>query len=55
MAAFIAGRKIIHDNVGSDLTDEQLAALYVQRDLAIGGWEKALAATAIHYINDLIC
>ena len=53
MAAFIAGRKIIHDNVGSDLTDEQLTALYAQRDLAIGGWEKALAATAIHYINDL--
>ena len=53
MAAFIAGRKIINDNVGSDLTEEQLAALYVQRNKAIGGWEKALAATAIHYINDL--
>ena len=54
MAAFIAGRKIIHDNVGSDLTEDQLNALYAQRDLAIGGWEKALAATAIHYINDLV-
>jgi hypothetical protein len=53
MAAFIAGRKIINDNVGSALTEEQLNALYIQRDLAIGGWEKALAATAIHYINDL--
>jgi hypothetical protein len=53
MEAFIAGRKIINDNVLSALTDEQLDALYAQRDIAIGGWEKALAATAIHYINDL--
>ena len=53
MEAFIAGRKIINDNVLNALTDEQLEALYAQRDIAIGGWEKALAATAIHYINDL--
>lgn len=53
MEAFIAGRKIINDNVGRALTEEQLQALYAQRDIAIGGWEKALAATAIHYINDL--
>jgi len=52
--AFIAGRKIINDNVGSALTEEQLQALYVQRDIAIAGWEKAIAATAIHYINDVI-
>lgn len=54
MNAFLEGRKIINDNVGMALTDEQMAALEAQRDIAIMGWEKAIAATTVHYINDTI-
>ena len=52
MEAFIAGRKIINDNVGNTLTNEQMSALIAQRDIAVDGWERAIAATVIHYIND---
>ena len=31
-----------------------MADLVEHRDLAIGAWEKAIAATVIHYINDMI-
>ncbi|WP_462158711.1 DUF4856 domain-containing protein [Pseudoalteromonas sp. GB56] len=52
MNAFIAGRKIISDNVGAELTSEQMDALKVQRDIAVANWEMAIAATVVHYIND---
>lgn len=52
MEAFIEGRKIINDNVGSALTTEQFDALLVQRNVIVDGWERAIAATVIHYIND---
>jgi hypothetical protein len=52
MNAFIQGRKIINDAAGAELTDDEMAALLVQRDAALGGWEKAIAATVVHYIND---
>ena len=29
-----------------------MAALVAYRDQAIGAWEKAIAATAVHYVND---
>ena len=54
MEAFLAGRKIINDNVGTVFTAEQTAALAEQRDIAVGAWEKAVAATVIHYINDVM-
>lgn len=53
MEAFLAGRKIINDNVGSEFTTDQMADLEAQRDIAVGAWEKAVAATVIHYINDV--
>lgn len=53
MEAFLAGRKIINDNVGSAFTTDQTAALAAQRDIAVEAWEKAVAATVIHYINDV--
>ncbi|MDO6445884.1 DUF4856 domain-containing protein [Colwellia sp. 1_MG-2023] len=53
MEAFLAGRKIINDNVGAAFTADQTAALAEQRDIAVEAWEKAVAATVIHYINDV--
>ncbi|TWX50225.1 DUF4856 domain-containing protein [Colwellia hornerae] len=53
MEAFLAARKIINDNVGTVFTAEQTTALETQRDNVVNAWEKAIAATVIHYINDL--
>ena len=53
MEAFLAGRKIINDNVGTAFTADQTTALAAQRDIAVKAWEKAVAATVIHYINDV--
>ena len=54
MNAFLEGRKIINDAAGMALTDEEMTALQAQRDIAILGWEKAIAATVVHYINDSV-
>jgi hypothetical protein len=54
MNAFIAGRKIINDAVPNALSEEQVAAVEAQRDMAVANWEKAIAATVVHYINDVI-
>jgi len=54
MNAFIAGRKIINDAVPNALSEEQVTAVEAQRDIAVLAWEKAIAATVVHYINDVI-
>ena len=51
--AFYNGRKLIASADG-DLTPEQFDELKGYRDTAIIAWEKAIAATVIHYINDTI-
>jgi len=51
--AFVTGRAII-SAAGDELTDEQMASLEEQRDIAVSAWEKAIAATAVHYINDTL-
>lgn len=53
MQAFLTGRAIISSADGA-LTDEQMTALKEQRDIAVDGWERAIAATAVHYVNDTI-
>jgi len=53
MQAFLTGRAII-THAGGALSEEDMAAVVEQRDLAVDGWERALAATAIHYFNDTI-
>ncbi|MFW6053623.1 MAG: DUF4856 domain-containing protein, partial [Persicimonas sp.] len=53
MEAFLTGRAIITAADG-DLDDEQLAQLTEQRDIALLAWEKAIAATGVHYINDTL-
>ncbi|GGP70877.1 DUF4856 domain-containing protein [Shewanella saliphila] len=53
MEAFIAGRKIINDNVGSALTDAQMTELETHAMAGVKAWENAIVATVIHYINDV--
>lgn len=52
MEAFIEGRKIINDNAGVTLTDAQMVSLIAQRDIVVDGWERAIASTVVHYINE---
>ncbi len=49
---FLQGRKIINDNLGTELTDQQRTDLFAQRDSVLDAWEKSISATVIHYIND---
>jgi len=51
--AWIQGRWIIA-SAGGDLDEDQMADLQAQRDIIVSVWEKALAATVVHYINDTI-
>ncbi|MGB0858896.1 MAG: DUF4856 domain-containing protein [Pseudoalteromonas spongiae] len=57
MTHFIAGRKMISDNVGKNVAEfsaddkAQFDNHVFQAALA---WEKAIAATVVHYINDVI-
>ncbi|WP_435274449.1 DUF4856 domain-containing protein [Psychrobium sp. nBUS_13] len=50
--AFVTGRAIISNAVTRDLTADELTTLLEQRDIAVLTWEKAIAATVVHYIND---
>jgi len=56
MDAFLNGRQLIQDNFGTDPVEgsgyHKYLALYAQT--ALNNWENAVAATAIHYINDVI-
>ncbi|WP_144392377.1 DUF4856 domain-containing protein [Pleionea sediminis] len=52
--ALLNGRKIINDNVGAELTNEQMTELQAQRDIVVEYWEKSISATVIHYINDTL-
>ncbi len=52
-AAFVAGRALIHSVEGA-LSEDQLMMLRVHRDAAEQAWEKAYAATVVHYVNDVL-
>ncbi len=51
--AFLKGRALLAATNG-ELSAEQLAALEGHRDTIVLGWEKAYAATCVHYINDTL-
>ncbi len=51
--ALVAGRQIIVD-AGAEITPDQLDALKVQRDIVVTTWEKCIAATVVHYINETL-
>ena len=50
---FIAGRTIIA-NAGGTLTEPEMTDLVAARDQAVSNWEKAISATAVHYVNDVL-
>lgn len=52
MDAFIAGRNLINDNVGTDITGDQLTELEQHVANGVDAWERSIVATVIHYIND---
>jgi hypothetical protein len=56
MDAFIAGRALIQANFGTDpvLGEGYQAELVKISKVALNNWEKAVAATVVHYINDVI-
>jgi hypothetical protein len=51
--AFRRGRAIIAA-AGETLTDAEISALSVERDRVVGAWERALAASAVHYLNEVL-
>ena len=54
MDAFLLGRQIVSNAATSAaLDDEPLTALYDQIAIAAKVWEKCIAATVVHYINDV--
>lgn len=52
-AAFRAGRALIA-RVDGELDATQMQTLKGHRDVAVDAWEKAIAATVVHYINDVL-
>ncbi|MCW8092974.1 DUF4856 domain-containing protein [Alteromonas sp. ASW11-130] len=52
MNAFLEGRKLLNETAGTELTEEQRAQLLTHRNTAVEAWEKSIAATVVHYIND---
>lgn len=54
-SAFLAGRKILHDaTMAGELTAAQQTELDAAIQTASLTWEKCIAATVVHYINDVI-
>ena len=50
----VCGGRRHGQDAGGDLSDDQMAELKGYRDTVVWGWEKAFAATAVHYINDTL-
>ncbi|MFT6400260.1 MAG: hypothetical protein ACJAYU_005031 [Bradymonadia bacterium] len=51
--AFLAGRALIQATSG-ELSANELDQLRTHRDAAVGNWDAAIAATVVHYINDVL-
>ncbi len=50
---FARGRQLLANSDG-ELTTAQLNELKMWRDQAVGSWEKAMGATVVHYINEVL-
>ncbi len=53
-SGFYSGRALLADTAGTALTADQKAELAGYRDTAVAAWEKAIAATVVHFINDTL-
>jgi len=53
IAAFTAGRQLLASTTDA-LTPEQLGELQGHRDDAVEAWEKTIAATVVHYLNEIV-
>lgn len=51
--AFLSGRQTLNDAANDTITDDQVTSLATQGEIAAKTWEKCIAATVVHYINDL--
>lgn len=51
--AFLEGRALL-DRTSGPLSESGQATLVAHRDAALEAWEGALAATAVHYVNDAV-
>ena len=51
--AFVAGRNLLHQ-AKDTLTAEEQTQLANYRDTIVAAWEAAIAATVIHYINEVL-
>ncbi len=55
MDAFLAGRQVLGEAaLAGMISDGQLAALHGHIETAAKTWEKCVAATVVHYINDVV-
>jgi hypothetical protein len=52
--AFLRGRFLVNRAAGRELTSQEMAELEAVRDQAVLNWEKAIAASVVHYINDTL-
>ncbi len=52
--AFAEGRSVIAAAKGDALTADELGKLKEARDRAVLAWEESIAATVVHYINDVL-
>lgn len=53
MRSFLQGRFIMSKSDGP-LSDQDILALQAERDIIALNWEKTIAASALHYINDML-
>ena len=51
--AFLLGRETLNNAANGTLTDEQITTIAAQAKIAAVTWEKCIAATVVHYINDV--
>lgn len=51
--AFLHGRELLDRETGA-LDATAMAELTAYRDQALDAWEKAIASTAVHYVNDVL-
>jgi hypothetical protein len=51
---FYSGRALLSSTAGTELSAEQFTELQGHRDMAVMAWEKSVASTVVHYINDTL-